>query len=927
VSGDGGASCQEFKKSTATWGWISGAGGTAKMNLTAGAASIRIYVEGGETHLANLLLTLDTSCVPAGDGSNCVQQPLQLSVAGIQQGDIISGSITVETFVTNKTVNGARVEYYLDNASTPYSTSTQSPYCLVLTANSCAGWPSSTLSNGQHKLTIRGVSEGNPTEKIITFTVNNTSGSPAPAPTPTPSPTPSSRPTPTPTPSPTPSPSSRPAPAPAPTPSPAASYSTGTKTTTSVPKADATQIAAENANTTTTPTTSQTGVIENLDNTNTSKTTSGTALVAGLSVAGTLKGSVIITTPKDIALEIGDVVELLVDGKLIETKTVDTPVSTASFTLDTTKLKNGKSVVSIRITRENGEISTYSSNVEIANGTVASTVGTAKKSWLSIALSVLGILILVLSLIFLARYIISKRQYEDAHNIQNYTYVQPENPYYPAAGATLAVLFAVFAVLTVRGSSNAANVGYLYKLSDGTIPQEFALANDTTNNLAYVKMSDNGTTPGGDMTGNNPTPPPSTPPTTPTTPTTPATPPPATTADYKSNLDLLLAAASRNKKFDNASRVNTKSVDLYDNPELYGNPDEFNGNGHGAYNGDLIRPQLAMFRTECAFSHFSYDDPIVYPNKPGAAHLHMNFGNTHTNAYSTYSTLIDSGNGTCSGMELNRTAYWAPAMIDDQGNARVPWRILVYYKAQGPIVGKVSLYPEGLKLLIGPEITYGATADTAFACNYTEPTSKNIVNCANHPTKWLHMQVAFPRCLKQGVNFDDYNNVWANSTGGWWWSDCPPGTTTLPMLKYNIFYRVEAGEDSSKWHLSSDVDRNTKQQGGSGLSLHGDWFGAWNKKTNQDFLDKCLNNTAVANSTGLECGFGSFTPCVQASGLNCVRYADGYDKNAPKAALKAILPDPGYNKVPLKQLRKEICPQAPLPDSASWNEYSYCVNP
>ena len=42
VSTDGGTSCQEFKKGTTSWGWVSGAGGTTKMILSAGAASIRI---------------------------------------------------------------------------------------------------------------------------------------------------------------------------------------------------------------------------------------------------------------------------------------------------------------------------------------------------------------------------------------------------------------------------------------------------------------------------------------------------------------------------------------------------------------------------------------------------------------------------------------------------------------------------------------------------------------------------------------------------------------------------------------------------------------------------------------------------------------------------------------------------------------------
>src|SRR6185369_4842740 len=66
---------------------------------------------------------------------------------------------------------------------------------------------------------------------------------------------------------------------------------------------------------------------------------------------------------------------------------------------------------------------------------------------------------------------------------------------------------------------------------------------------------------------------------------------------------------------------------------------------------------IGQFRIPCTYSHMAFDDPIVYPGRPGAAHLHTFFGNTGTNAASTEQSIRDTGNSTCLGGTINRTAY------------------------------------------------------------------------------------------------------------------------------------------------------------------------------------------------------------------------------------------------------------------------------
>src|SRR5215210_2286081 len=47
----------------------------------------------------------------------------------------------------------------------------------------------------------------------------------------------------------------------------------------------------------------------------------------------------------------------------------------------------------------------------------------------------------------------------------------------------------------------------------------------------------------------------------------------------------------------------------------------------------------AVFVTRCNFSHRNMDDPIVFPDQPGAAHSHDFFANRSTNYASTYQSL------------------------------------------------------------------------------------------------------------------------------------------------------------------------------------------------------------------------------------------------------------------------------------------------
>lgn len=435
--------------------------------------------------------------------------------------------------------------------------------------------------------------------------------------------------------------------------------------------------------------------------------------------------------------------------------------------------------------------------------------------------------------------------------------------------------------------------------------------------------------------------------------------------DYADNLDLILSQTVRNDNEDN-------------HPDRFKKMDDINQSDHLGPRSEYLTavgnrerafptPAGGQNRTSCEFSHFSYDDPVVHPDKPGKAHLHMNFGNTHVNAYTTFDTLLNEGSGTCNGNILNRSGYWVPAMFDGNGNVRIPERIVVYYKgeglANGGPNGRNPTYPDGTanpgaaKYRPGmanlapnpvsvpelPNFDGGAVGEVNYKCsnNFSafQVTSgvNNMPNCdgnyyqntfgtAYPSTRTvLEMEVKFWGCFDKSFPDDDYR-AWVPAgptRGGWFFSNCTgrggqntaggapalDDKETFPNFSYFVNYVVEPGENTSNWHLSSDVDVTTLGNAnpslvadGAGSTHHGDAYWAWHPATHDQWLGNCVNFSN--NPTASGCGFGYLTDGGP-DGLNPL----------PGPALKLRQPfdnvgDSTSYKVPAQQIYNQLC--APL---------------
>jgi hypothetical protein len=255
---------------------------------------------------------------------------------------------------------------------------------------------------------------------------------------------------------------------------------------------------------------------------------------------------------------------------------------------------------------------------------------------------------------------------------------------------------------------------------------------------------------------------------------------------------------------------------------------------------------IGAFRTVCEYSHMAADDPIVKPNQPGASHLHTFWGNSLTNANSTADSLKSTGNGTCRGGTVNRSAYWVPTVIDTRtGTPIAPDLIHVYYKSgyAGIRPNQITALPDGLRMVAGSATASGPQEFMDWTCfaDGGRKSSTIPTNCGvgDH----VAMNVEFPQCWNgRDLDSADHKSHLAYPRNG----ACPAShPVAIPVVSYHVLYRVRAGVDMSSWRLSSDTYDSGKA---GGFSVHGDWFGAWDREILETWTRNCVQKVGSCGS-------------------------------------------------------------------------------
>jgi len=262
------------------------------------------------------------------------------------------------------------------------------------------------------------------------------------------------------------------------------------------------------------------------------------------------------------------------------------------------------------------------------------------------------------------------------------------------------------------------------------------------------------------------------------------------------------------------------------------------------------QPQIkeeGAFRVVCAPSHMNNDDPMVFPGQPNATHHHTYYGHTGVKYDTDLSTLSASGNSTCNGGIMNRSAYWHPTVVDTVTNAPVipDGGALFYYKVgYGVNPTQVKPPPKGLRMLAGnPKATNASESQAVkFVCinkatqnSNGMPWQKTIPNCSTDT--YMQMVVEHPSCW-DGKNLDSPNHQdhMAYKNG----STCPSThPVVIPVISLNMNFKVAYNGQMAKWRLSSD---NYAWNGSNaGYSGHSDWVNGWDEPTMAGIVRNCLN--------------------------------------------------------------------------------------
>ena len=252
-------------------------------------------------------------------------------------------------------------------------------------------------------------------------------------------------------------------------------------------------------------------------------------------------------------------------------------------------------------------------------------------------------------------------------------------------------------------------------------------------------------------------------------------------------------------------------------------------------------------RIYCTPSHFANDDPVIFPNQAGQSHLHLFWGNTEANASSTPSSLLNSGNSTCEGGINVRSSYWAPAVLNGNGEAVLPASSWIYYKTfmSTNNYQDLQIVPNGLQML--------ATRETKGYQNQLK-VEKNVLN--THTKKQsVKLTAVFPNCIAThngqsngrpildyrdmpGSASNEINSHVAYGDGPGPKNDvgCPfTHPYRIPTMSIHQYYHLE--DLTNGWELASDGMNGV----GQGESFHADYIAAWDPET-MEAITECNRN-------------------------------------------------------------------------------------
>ncbi|WP_049850530.1 DUF1996 domain-containing protein [Trabulsiella odontotermitis] len=255
----------------------------------------------------------------------------------------------------------------------------------------------------------------------------------------------------------------------------------------------------------------------------------------------------------------------------------------------------------------------------------------------------------------------------------------------------------------------------------------------------------------------------------------------------------------------------------------------------------------------CSYHHTLGDDSIMMTGKPNQAMLHDFFGNTHTDAFSTYDTLRAQPETTCNN-KADSSAYWAPTMRLPDGEIVKPSYQKTYYQSTKDATNPLTPFPAGLALLAGDHHGSAPSNRITFLCGNGNGYSNKAGEVCGLRSKGDAVQfnvgIQFPDCW-DGVHLMPGHGKpnAAYSSNGVCPADFP---VKIPRVNLNLAWVLPqiTSLDTAKIQFSMDPvmngDQRTEQWGGV-YTVHADFLNGWTEEGARFMTDLCMNNGMDCN--------------------------------------------------------------------------------
>jgi len=237
---------------------------------------------------------------------------------------------------------------------------------------------------------------------------------------------------------------------------------------------------------------------------------------------------------------------------------------------------------------------------------------------------------------------------------------------------------------------------------------------------------------------------------------------------------------------------------------------------------------VAQFIVQCELSHLAFDDPIVYPDEPGASHLHQFFGNAAVDSDPDYDRV--SGAETSCRQAKDTASYWAPALLDVEGRQVEARGMTAYYRpGRGVDPADVVAYPPGLMLVAGDMHATEPQSTEIVAWSCGTGASREVRPPICPPSSTLRMIVRFPDCW-DGTSMSSLAH---DPTAAYSVDGCPDDQPiAVPQLTLAIDYPPVAADGLRL--ASGDI-----------ITGHADFWNVWDQRQLEEEVLLCINRDLV----------------------------------------------------------------------------------